>query len=174
MGYEVTIKVKHEDLDSKFKSFYNDPDVLKDSIAESTLDILMYCLQDHSNDNNRAIIKELALKVNYLFSVVKEQAKFWIEQCIKENGELHLCGRQFSSFNNDIDIAWLKEKTLKDLLILAACVKTPDYLEDKEHYADKVDAIEEALDICDYVEEALDHEFIKMYKKDDENTEESY
>lgn len=175
MGYDLTIKVKYENLDSKFKCNYKNDVNINDYIHESKMDIISYCMKDHSEDSFTAVYKTLKFKIDYLIQSIEEDYKSFIEASIKDEGEIYFRGWQYAGDNcNEIDLDSLKKNTLETLLMLALNVKTPDYFDEHELFYEKYNNIDSALSFDDMVEDSIAHEFINMYKTKDENTEESY
>lgn len=142
MGYEVTYKLKKEDLDSQFVPLYKNESNLNYRLMCSKI-LLVLEMMKPIEDSIYRTIQSLYIPVCEYVDLLLEQAKLYIYSNIEESGEVYFCG-------GSTPIGITREQYISRLLedvCLLKCIDTPNGLTDEDNYNLKYEKITEILEI---------------------------
>lgn len=142
MGYEVTYKLKKEDLDPKFVPLYKNENNLNYRLMCSKI-LLVLEMMKPMEDSIYKTIQNLYIPVCEYIDLLLEQAKLYIYNSIEESGEIYFCGRSISS---DITRENYISRLLEDVCLLK-CMDTPNYFTNEDDYNLKYEKVTEVLEI---------------------------
>lgn len=142
MGYEVTYKLKKEDLDPKFIPSYKEESNLNHKLLCSKILLTLEAMKP-MEDSIYKTIQNLYIPVCEYIDLLLDQAKLYIYSSIEESGEVHFCGRNISM---DITRENYISRLLEDICLLKS-VDTPNYLTDEDNYNLKYEKVTEVLEI---------------------------
>lgn len=171
MGFERVFKGIPIELDGEFVSIYKDEDKCKSQITDIKNELIVYCMQDHTEDGVNNVIKHITWDLKMLVSCIEDLEKIWINQRNKsENGDIWFCGWEFEQRNDykgeenrEEAYDWIFTSKVRELALLSMVVKTPDYFDDCEKFFEKMRRIEECLDFDDVISDYITHRFICKY-----------
>lgn len=168
MGYQKTIKITEDKLSAKYlsSSAFTDKEV-----EVSKLELITYCMQDHTNETNREVIKKIQWLVGLHFEMLRQRCLSEIRERVKKDGEMWFSGWEFSH-TSDFDFFETVKNTVEHLVKLTVCVKTPDYFDEDEKFHSKWNEISEEIDAEEIIYDIVGHEFIEEYSG--YNEEEDY
>ena len=142
MGYEVTYKLKKEDLDPQFVPLYKNESNLNYRLLCSKI-LLVLEMMKPMEDNIYKTIQSLYIPVCEYVDLLLEKAKLYIYNSIEESGEVYFYGRSIST---DITRENYISRLLEDVCLLK-CIDTPNYLTDEDNYNLKYERVSNILDI---------------------------
>ena len=142
MGYEVTYKLKKEDLDPKFVPLYKNESNLNYRLMCSKI-LLTLEMMKPMEDSIYKTIQNLYIPVCEYVDLLLEKAKLYIYSSIEESGEVYFCGRNISM---DITRENYISRLLEDVCLLK-CIDTPNYFTDEDNYNLKYERVSNILDI---------------------------
>lgn len=170
MGYSVTFKPTEEAI-SKIKPWNADRKddnmfFKNDLLYESKMDILLYCLADHSSEGSYNLVRDLGFKLKYIMNLTYDETKEWCYRTWKNDGEITFYGWRYSKEECGIDEEWLYKNTIEKLLILSKIVKTPDYFDENERFFEKVQEICDEIDgYAECLNEINDFKIIELFRE---------
>lgn len=174
MGYYVTYNLKEENLNEKYKksptygiAMFSEPKIIK-------LELLAYCMMDHSDKTIKEIICEINTNVKHLFNVLVKRYREEIYDTIKADGQITFSGWEYAEVDEDAEheIDTLSEYVIEELILLATVVKTPNYFDESEMFCEKINSINQLLDIEDCIQRNVNKQFMSEHEEYKESTDE--
>lgn len=168
MGFQRILKNVPLPLDTSFKPIYDNMDKINDVINDEKSIIITYCMQDHTNDDISQVLKYIKNHFTLYINFLEEREKLELqEKANTDDDEIWFYGWEFVNSNDykveDDDSDFFASK-IQELLILAKVVKTPDYLENREGFWNKINDIDDCLDLSFTIQENMTRKFIVFYK----------
>ena len=143
MSYEVHYHPTEEAME-KYKPWQYDEkfykDETQDRVKTAELELLVYCLENHSEDLTYKVINQIKLFLQIIGQTIEEQEKAKAYDNWKKEGELWYCGRDFENTWESIDD--FIDLYLSTFTILAKVVPTANYFEVESEFFDKQKEIE--------------------------------
>lgn len=116
------------------EKFYKDE--TESHVREAELELLVYCLEDHSNDSTHSVIQSLSFMLRYLANTIQaNEVAFAYDRWVKENGDLWYSGRNFDQAYESIEEIIDKELTM--FVLFAKVIKTDSYFDPKSKFYEK-------------------------------------
>lgn len=165
MGYQATFTPTEEAME-KYKP--NAFDKTDEYIENSYNDLLIYCLQDHTNDSTKDCNFYIKLNLETLSNYIKrkEQNSAYLRWKEDKDHQLWYCGwdkrENYSSYDKEDSTKY----TLENLLLFCKVVQTEGYYVENTHFFDKLNSIKDSLDY--FIEAIEDIEIHKIMEELDE------
>ena len=153
MGYERVFKPTKEAVDKKLTGFNFCGRDYKEQLEEYKKSLAVYCMQDQTDFNKIHevicnIKTYLGLIKSTVLNIQKEATKKEYDTSVDQT--FYFSGWQYKEKMSDINIDYYFER----LLILATLVKTSDYFDNSELFADKLLDINDRIN--DYINDCYD------------------
>ena len=152
-----------EEAMEKYKPWKFDDKFYKDETAEKVkkaeIELLVYCMEDHSKDYTPSVIEQLKFYLIYINSVVEDNTKSYIYKTWRENNKLEFYSDSIQYDNADDFI----KDNLEDLVLLCKVVKTDDYFRQDSNFYEKVRDLREKIE---YFTESFHNIFIQKVEED--------
>lgn len=142
MGYQRTFKPTEEAVKK-----LRDKIIKINSIDDAKLELYLYCMKDHSDDNMREVIfkiKSLLQEIKYY--AVSNEYKYAVD-CYDTDSDKMIwwCGWQYSHSQSDDTYESVIRYCTDRLSEMAILTKTPDWYDDNEKYCLKANEINEVI-----------------------------
>ena len=166
MGYERTFKPTEEAV----KNLRNKIIKTDNRIDDSKLELYLYCMMDHSDDNMRDVIfkiKSLLHEIKYY--AVSNEYKYAVDRYDTDSDKMiWWCGWEYSKDEPDNSFDSVMKYCLERLSEMTVLVKTPDWFDDGERYSQKANEINYIIEYFeDSIMEATAYEIFKELKEFD-------
>ena len=152
-----------EEAMEKYKPWKFDDKFYKDETAEKVkkaeIELLVYCMEDHSKDYTPSVIEQLKFYLIYINSVVEDNTKSYIYKTWRENNKLEFYSDSIQYDNADDFI----KDNLEDLVLLCKVVKTDDYFRQDSNFYEKVRDLREKIE---YFTNSFHDIFIQKVEED--------
>ena len=152
-----------EEAMEKYKPWKFDDKFYKDETAEKVkkaeIELLVYCMEDHSKDYTPTVIEQLKFYLIYINSVVEDNTKSYIYKTWRENNKLEFYSDSIQYDNADDFI----KDNLEDLVLLCKVVKTDDYFRQNSNFYEKVRDLREKIE---YFTNSFHDIFIQKVEED--------
>jgi hypothetical protein len=146
MGYEIYFKPTQEAVDQKLKVYKSCGEKLEDNLAQYKLELTLLIMKDLDNKNIHSIIAEIRVYLNIIKQTILDIQKEYVkkEYETSEDHSFYFCGHQYECDSYHIECN--SNDVLKELVIMAALVKTEDYFAEGSKFYTKLDKVESLID----------------------------
>lgn len=146
MGYEIYFKPTQEAVDQKLNVYKSCGEKLEDNLAQYKLELTLLAMKDFGDKNIHSIITEIRVYLNIIKQTILDMQKEYVkkEYETSEDHSFYFCGHQYECdcYYKECDL----NDTLKELIIMAALVKTEDYFAEGSKFYTKLDKVESIID----------------------------
>ena len=173
MGYQATFTPTEEAME-KYKPAPFDK--TEENIDNIYYDLLVYCLQDHTNESTRDCYFYIKLELSLLGKYLKERERTSAYNRWKNDEDHYLwyCGWDKKESYSNFEEEKSTKHVIEDLLLFCKVVPTEDYYKENSHFFDKLNSIKDSLDyFMEAIEDIEIHEIMEELDKFRKRGEES-
>ena len=165
MSYEVTFRLKSEEIDPKFKPICSKSTLteLQEMVDDERMNLLLYCLSSDSETNEYNRVRDMRFRVRRYVMTLEDYDKASIIGNIEKDGETWFRGYGMANSYSDYDKTETINALVENLLILKYVVPTPNYFDESEKWYEKRNEISEQLEIGDAIWDIVAHEFKSLH-----------